>query len=48
MAISAAFSTWAGVPPRASAKPAAAIEEADPTSPWQPTSAPELCDLSPK
>ena len=42
MPISAAFSTWSGVPPRTSASPAAAIEQADPTSPWQPTSAPEM------
>ena len=42
MPISAAFSTWSGVPPRTSARPAAAIEHADPTSPWQPTSAPEM------
>ena len=42
MPISAAFSTWSGVPPRTSASPAAAIEHADPTSPWQPTSAPEM------
>ena len=25
-----------------SARPAAAIEQAEPTSPWQPTSAPEM------
>src|SRR4029450_772523 len=42
MPISAAFSTWAGVPPRTSHSPAAAIAHADPTSPWQPTSAPEI------
>ena len=40
IAISAAFSTCAGLPPSTSASPAAAIEQADPTSPWQPTSAP--------
>ena len=42
IAISAAFSTCCGVPPRACASPAAAIAEADPTSPWQPTSAPAM------
>ena len=42
IAISAAFSTCCGVPPRACARPAAAIAEADPTSPWQPTSAPAM------
>src|SRR5690606_10074073 len=42
MAISAAFSTWLGVPPSTSVNPAAAIEHADPTSPWHPTSAPEI------
>jgi len=33
IAISAAFSTWRGVPPITSQSPAAAIEQADPTSP---------------
>ena len=42
MAISAAFSTCSGMPPITSHRPAAAIEHADPTSPWQPTSAPEM------
>ena len=42
IAISAAFSTCSGVPPRISASPAAAIDAAEPTSPWQPTSAPEI------
>ena len=42
MAISAAFSTCAGVPPSASASPAAAMDDAAPTSPWQPTSAPAI------
>ena len=42
MAISAAFSTCSGVPPRTSVRPAAAMEQAEPTSPWQPTSAPEM------
>jgi hypothetical protein len=28
------------VAPKAAARPAAAIEQATPTSPWQPTSAP--------
>jgi hypothetical protein len=39
-----------GVPPSAAHSPAAAMAEADPTSPWQPTSAPEidaLCLISP-
>ena len=40
MAISAAFSACAGVPPMTSASAPAAIEQAEPTSPWQPTSAP--------
>ena len=42
MPISAAFSTCALVPPRAATSPPAAIEQATPTSPWQPTSAPEI------
>ncbi len=42
MPISAAFSTCSGVPPRTSARPPAAMEQAEPTSPWQPTSAPEI------
>src|SRR6266700_6884528 len=33
MPISAAFSTCSGVPPRTSARPAAAMEQAEPTSP---------------
>ena len=41
-AISAAFSICAGVPPRTAASPAAAMAAAEPTSPWQPTSAPEI------
>ena len=41
-AISAAFSTWALLPPSAAQRPAAAIAAAEPTSPWQPTSAPEI------
>ncbi len=41
-AISAAFSICAFVPPSAAHNPAAAIAEAEPTSPWQPTSAPEI------
>ncbi|MCY1549594.1 hypothetical protein D9M68_857690 [compost metagenome] len=40
--ISAAFSSCAGVAPSTSARPAAAIAQAEPTSPWQPTSAPEI------
>ena len=31
-----------GLPPRTAQRPAAAIAEAEPTSPWQPTSAPEI------
>lgn len=31
-----------GVPPRTSVRAAAAMEQAEPTSPWQPTSAPEM------
>ena len=42
MPISAAFSTCSGVPPSTSASAPAAIEHAEPTSPWQPTSAPEI------
>jgi 5'-nucleotidase len=42
MPISAAFSTWYRRPPSAAVRPAAAIEQATPTSPWQPTSAPEI------
>ena len=41
MPISAAFSTCSTVPPSAAAKPPAAMEQATPTSPWQPTSAPD-------
>src|SRR5690606_3155733 len=40
MPISAAFSTCDMLPPSAAVSPAAAIEQATPTSPWQPTSAP--------
>ena len=40
MPISAAMHTCSGVPPMISVSPAAAIEQATPTSPWQPTSAP--------
>ena len=46
MAISAAFSTCAGDPPSTSVSPAAAIEQAEPTSPWQPTSAPLIDALT--
>ncbi|KAG1377080.1 hypothetical protein G6F59_018209 [Rhizopus arrhizus] len=42
MPISAAFSIWLGLPPSAATRPPAAIEQATPTSPWQPTSAPEI------
>ena len=40
--ISAAFAACSGVPPSTSASAPAAIEQALPTSPWQPTSAPEI------
>ncbi|MNY35533.1 hypothetical protein D3C86_1699450 [compost metagenome] len=40
--ISAAFSSCSGVAPNTSASPAAAMAQAEPTSPWQPTSAPEI------
>ena len=46
MAISAAFSTWRGVPPSTAQRPAAAIAQADPTSAWQPPSAPEMDALA--
>ncbi len=42
MPISAAFSTCSGCRPAPRSAPAAAIEQAEPTSPWQPTSAPEI------
>ncbi|MNZ87402.1 hypothetical protein D3C78_1062580 [compost metagenome] len=42
MPISAAFSTCCTLPPITSHKAPAAIEQATPTSPWQPTSAPEI------
>jgi hypothetical protein len=35
-------STCALLPPRAAQRPAEAIAAAEPTSPWQPTSAPEI------
>ena len=41
MAISAAFSTCRRAAEPATSPPAA-IEQATPTSPWQPTSAPEM------
>src|ERR1039458_8500543 len=40
MAISAACSTCPLLPPSAAVSPPAAMEQATPTSPWQPTSAP--------
>ncbi|MCY1250243.1 hypothetical protein D9M72_638580 [compost metagenome] len=40
--ISAAFSNCSGLAPSTSANPAAAMAQAEPTSPWQPTSAPEI------
>ena len=46
MPISAAFSTCSGVPPITAANAAAAMEQATPTSPWQPTSAPEIDAVS--
>ena len=46
MAISAACSTWALVPFRAATRPPAAMLQATPTSPWQPTSAPEMLAFS--
>ena len=42
IAISAAFSTWCGVPPRTAQSAPAAIAHAEPTSAWQPPSAPEI------
>ena len=42
MPISAAFSTCSLLPPSTAHKPPAAIEQATPTSPWQPTSAAEI------
>ena len=39
--ISAAFSTWPFEPPSAAESPAAAIEQATPTSPWQPFPRPD-------
>ena len=42
MPISAAFSTCSGVPPSTAHSAPAAIEHATPSSPWQPTSAPEI------
>ena len=42
MPISAAFSTCCTLPPSTSQSAPAAIEQATPTSPWQPTSAPEI------
>jgi hypothetical protein len=40
MPISAAFSTWPACRPAPRSGRPAAIEQATPTSPWQPTSAP--------
>ena len=42
MPISAAFSACSLLPPSAAQSPAAAMAQAAPTSPWQPTSAPEI------
>src|SRR5512140_2068435 len=44
--ISAAYSTWRGVPPISWAAAPAAMAQATPTSPWQPTSAPEMDALN--
>ena len=41
IAVEAASRASSGVPPRSSTRAAAAIAEADPTSAWQPPSAPE-------
>src|SRR5580658_5077302 len=41
-AISAAFPTWPLLPPNVAARPDAAMAQAEPTSPWQQTSAPEI------
>ncbi|MCY1551442.1 hypothetical protein D9M68_877750 [compost metagenome] len=46
MPISAAFSTCSGVPPSTAHSAPAAIEQATPTSPWQPTSAPLMLAFS--
>ena len=40
--ISAALRHLAGSPPKISANAEAAMAQAEPTSPWQPTSAPEM------
>ena len=40
--ISAAFSIWRGDPPNTAQSPAAAMEQALPTSAWHPPSAPEM------
>ena len=42
MPISAAFSICSLLPLSAETRPAAAMEQATPTSPWQPISAPEM------
>ena len=42
MPISAAFSTCSLVPPSTAASAPAAMEQATPTSPWQPISAAEM------
>jgi hypothetical protein len=36
------FTDVLGLPPISSVRPAAAMEQETPTSPWQPTSAPEM------
>ena len=43
--ISAAYSICEGVPPKSWHAAAAAMAHATPTSPWQPTSAPEIEEL---
>lgn len=42
IAISAAMQICSLLPPRSDVSPAAAMEDDTPTSPWQPTSAPEI------
>jgi hypothetical protein len=42
IAISAAFSTWRGVPPSAAQRAPDAIAQAVPTSAWHPPSTPEI------
>jgi hypothetical protein len=46
MPISAAFSACSGVPPITAHSAPAAMLQATPTSPWQPTSAPLMLAFS--